>query len=136
MDLKWLLPVTPYGEYWRRSRKLMHSQTHAKAAESYRPHQMRGARRLVKDLLAAEPNRPTDKLSDAAKAVLPHMVRYNFAHTALDMIYGIDVRDKAMEARFVEPAETTLHYFSQGTSPGQFLVDFIPLRESTPIPHV
>jgi cytochrome P450 len=127
MNLGWILTVIPYGDYWRRSRKLMHSQTHAKAAEHYRPNQIRGARRFVGDLLAVEPNRPADKLSDAAKAVLPRMVRYNFAYTALDMIYGIDVQDNAAEARYVEAAERTLHNFSQGTSPGQFAVDYIPL---------
>jgi hypothetical protein len=130
MHFEWFFAIMPYGDYWRRSRKLMHSQTHAKAAELYRPRQIQGARRFVRDLLAAEPGRPVDKLSDAAKAILPHMVRYNFAYTALDMIYGIDVRGSAMETRFVEPVERTMNYFSEAVCPGRFAVDYIPLRKS------
>lgn len=133
MHFGWFFPIQPYGDYWRRSRKLMHSQTHAKAAEVYRPRQIQGARRFVRDLLAAEPNRPVDKLSDAARAILPHMVRYNFAYTTLDTVYGIDVRDSAMEARFVEPAERAMHYFSEAICPGRFVVDYIPLRKSEPV---
>jgi hypothetical protein len=129
MGVGWGLLLVPYGDHWRRGRKIMHSQTNMKAAEGYRHVQVRNARRFVGDLLASENQRPADRLSDTSKAVLPHMVRYNFAYTTLDMVYGIDVRTSEMEADYVEPAERLLHRFSQGCSPGQFVVDYIPLRQ-------
>jgi hypothetical protein len=131
MGLDWVLSFTPYGNTWRRYRKLMHSQTHSGAAVNYRPIQLRGARRFVRDLLVAEKTRPADKLSEAAMAALPHMIRINFGLTSVHMIYGIDVRDPAMEERYVGVPEAVLHALSESATPGRFLVDQIPLCKSS-----
>lgn len=127
MDLEWILTFIPYGLTWRRGRKILHSQAHVHAAKTYESIQLRGARRLVCDLLAAEATRGADKLSEAAKTILPHVVRRNFAFTAVNMIYGINVRDPTTEARYVDLPEAVLYASSEGASPGRFLVDLIPL---------
>lgn len=128
MDHIWNFAFVPYGSTWKLGRKMLHSQMHSAAAAKYQHIQLYGACRFVCDLLAAESNRPADKLSDAAKSVLPQLVRRNFAFTAVHMIYGIDVRDPVAEARYVDVPEKLLHLVSEGAVPGRFWVDFIPIR--------
>lgn len=123
----WNIGFLPYGSHWRLGRKIIHSQTHAIAAARYQPIQLRGARRFIGDLLAAEPLRPHDKLSEAAKSILPRLIRRNFTFTTVHMIYGIDVRDPIAEARYVDVPEKVLHIINKGLTPGRFLVDFLPL---------
>lgn len=96
----------------------------------YAPVQLGMARRFVHDLLASETSRPVDKLSEPAKAVLPHMVRSNFGMTAVRMIYGIDVRDPVAEAEYVGVPERVLHFLNECATPGRFLVDFFPWSQS------
>jgi cytochrome P450 len=132
MDMGWMLPLLPYGEHWRRSRKLLHTHTHAGAATNYQPVQLRGAREFVRDLLAAEATRPEDKLSEAAKAVLPRMVQSNFGVTGMEMVYGIRIRGPDMKARFLDIPETINHAVSESASPGRFLVDFFPSSKFIP----
>lgn len=129
MGFNWLLSVMPYGNRWRLGRKLLHAHAHAGAAVDYAPIQAQLAKRFVRDLLASEMSRPTDRLSDVAKAVLPHMVRTNFGITAVRMIYGIDVRDPVAEARFVDVPEAVLRAVTEAGTPGRFLVDFFPWRK-------
>lgn len=129
MDLGWPLPFLPDGERWRQSRKLFYMHTHAAAATSYQPHQLRGARRLVCDLLAVENMRPIDKLGDEAKAVLPHMVQTSLGLTAMEIVYGIRIRGADMRAKYLDVPEIVDHALSEASTPGRFLVDLIPFRE-------
>jgi hypothetical protein len=130
MDLGWPLPFLPDGERWRQSRKLFYMHTHAVAAASYQPHQLRGARRFVYNLLAAEAMQPLDKLSNEAKAVLPRMVQTSLGLTAMEIVYGIQIRGADMRAKYLGVPEIVDHALSEAATPGRFLVDLIPIRES------
>lgn len=129
MDMGWILTFLPYGPAWRQQRRMVHSVTHQSAAKVYQPSQLRGARRFIHDVLLADMARPTDRLSEAAKAVLPAMIRRSFAMTAVDYTYGIDVRGPEMESRFVDVPEGVLDAANIGATPGKFWVDFLPFRE-------
>lgn len=88
------------------------------------------AQRFVRDLLASEVSRPADRLSSAAQAVLPHMVRLNFGMTAVRMTYGIDVRDSAAEDEYINVLERMILVLGECGTPGRFLVDFFTWSES------
>lgn len=130
MDLGWVMTVLPYGERWRRSRKLLHTHVHSGAAPQYQPVQLRGARQFVRELLAAEPTRPSNKLSEAAKGALPRMVKTNFGGTAMEMVYGLQIRGPEMKAQFLDVPEMVNDAVSESATPGRFLVDFLPLSQS------
>jgi hypothetical protein len=101
------------------------------ASLEYAPIQLRMAKRFVRDLLASEASRPENKLSEAAKAVLPNMVRTNFGMTAVRIIYGIDIRDAVAEAEYVDVPERVLFALTECGTPGRFLVDFFPWSQSS-----
>jgi hypothetical protein len=126
MDLGWSMAVMPYGNYWRRNRKLFHAHTHAGAAVAYQPAQMSSARRFVCDLLDSESSQPADRLGKSAKANLPRLVRTNFGLTALRMIYGIDVGDPKSVSNYINTSEGVLHAINEAGVPGRFLVDLFP----------
>jgi hypothetical protein len=130
MDMKWLMLVLPYGDHWRRNRKLLHTQVHAGVAPQYEVIQLRGARQLVRDLLAAEANLSSDKLTEAAQAELPRIVRTNFGSTSMEMVYGIQIRGPKMKAQFLDVCEKVNHAVGDGVRLGRFLVDFLPFSES------
>jgi cytochrome P450 len=118
MNLKWLLSMMPYGETWRRGRKLLHSQVHPGVSPKYHPVQLRAARRFARDILNAKQD----------KEVLPHMVRTNFGQTIIKMVYGIDAKDG--ESEYISLPEKVLDNINEGGLPGRFLVDFLPICQS------
>ena len=61
--------IRPYGESWRRERRMFHSQTHQNAAPKYKNVQMRQARLFMKKL-AADP-------SDLAVSVRGYVQQYS-----------------------------------------------------------
>jgi hypothetical protein len=133
MKIDWIIATHPYGDRWRHGRKLLHAHAHAGAALKYEAIQLRSARRFVRDLLASEVSSPTDKLSEEAKAVLPQLVRANFALNAVRVICGIDVRDPVKDAHYVDVPETVLSMGNEAGIPGRFFVDFLPICELLPI---
>jgi hypothetical protein len=120
MDLGWALAFLPYGDHWRRGRKLFHSQTHAGACVQYQTMQLRGARRLVADLNSS---------SSGHMAVLPRLIRTNMGVTAMEMVYGIKLRGPVIKARFLDAPETVTRAISEAATPSHFLLDFFPIRE-------
>jgi hypothetical protein len=117
MDCKWALPIMPYGDRWRKGRKLMHTHMHAGAASMFHTIQIIAARRLIVDLLSASQQPST----------LPKIVRWNVGQTIIKIVYGIDVKDT--ESKFVSMAEQLLKHLDESMMPGRFLVDFIPARK-------
>jgi hypothetical protein len=116
MKLEWSFVVLPYGELWRRKRKLMHSHVQQSVAHRYHPVQMNSARRLVHDLLAGG----TDN------GALPRAIRLNFAQMVIKTVYGIDV--DSYESEYVALPEQVNADFSEVAIPGRFLVDVLPIR--------
>lgn len=56
MDFGWILGFIPYGQRWRFMRRLLHEQLRAKAIEPYQSLQLRGTRRLLKELAKGPDN--------------------------------------------------------------------------------
>jgi cytochrome P450 len=117
MECDWALVMTPYGDHWRRGRKLMHTYMHAGVALKFHPVQIVAARRLVLDLLAAPQQ----------SNVLPKVVRLNVGQTIIKIVYGIDVKDA--ESKFISTPEQFNELVTESMMPGRFLVDLIPACE-------
>jgi cytochrome P450 len=118
MKFEWSFVVLPYGEAWRRKRKLMHTHVHQGASDQFHPIQTASARRFVRDVLAG-PHTP-----DA----LPRAVRLNFAQMITKAVYGIDI--ESYESEYIALPEKVLVDFGEVCTPGRFLVDFIPVCAS------
>jgi hypothetical protein len=117
MDIKWPVAMMPYGELWRRARKLFHAHVHQGVAHRYHPAQLDSARRFARDILATR----TDK------EALPKAVRANFGRSIIKMTYGIDVADD--ESEFISLPEKVNQGIIDAGTPGRFLVDFLPFCE-------
>jgi hypothetical protein len=104
----------PYGDRWRKGRKLMYTHMHAVAASMFHTIQIIAAQRLIFDLLSASQQPST----------LPKIVRWNIGQTIIKIVYGIDVKDT--KSNFVSMAEQLLKHLDESMMPGRFLVDFIP----------
>jgi hypothetical protein len=117
MGLKWLLSMQPYGDLWRRGRKLLHGHVHQGVAPQYHPVQIESARRFIREIL----------LTKTEKEALPHAIQSNFGRSIIKMIYGIDA--KGDDSEYITIPERVLANISEGGTPGRFLVDFIPMRK-------
>ncbi|KAH8776846.1 cytochrome P450 [Hyaloscypha sp. PMI_1271] len=102
----------PYGNEWRRVRKLQHHVTQVKAANSYQPLQMKESARLVHDLILA-PKRYKTLLRRYASALI------------LRLTYGakIETGDEDI-VRLVYENQVNVERVS---APGQYLVDVLPI---------
>jgi cytochrome P450 len=109
--------VLPYGDLWRRKRKLMHSHIHQGVVDRYHPLQIASARRLAREILVATQN----------EDILPQAIRLNFSQIIIKAVYGLDV--DSYESDYVSLPEKWLEISAQITTPGQFLVDVLPVRE-------
>jgi hypothetical protein len=118
MDCQWILTFIPYGERWRKQRKLMHSYMHAGAAPTFHPVQIHAAQRLVVDLLVA-PQQPN---------TLPSVVQCNVGQAIIKMVYGIDVRDA--DSEFTSIPGQLARLLTESVMPGRFLIDLIPSCQS------
>jgi cytochrome P450 len=117
LKLDWSFVVLPYGEAWRRKRKLMHAHIRSDALPRYTPTQTAAARRLARDILATPPE------PDA----LYRAVRLNFGQAILKAMYGIDV--DSGESDYITLPEKVLADFNEAGIPGRFMVDMIPACE-------
>jgi cytochrome P450 len=117
MDGKWILGFMPYGELWRKERKLMHTYMHAGAVPTFHPVQITAAHRLVIDLLAAPQHSST----------LPSVVQCNIGQTIIKIVYGIDVKDADSDLASIPGQFARL--LTESLMPGRFLVDLIPACE-------
>jgi cytochrome P450 len=117
MEGHWVFSLLPYGEHWRRSRKLFHAHVHQGIVHRYHPVQLESARRLARDILATK----TDK------EALPAAVKANFGRFIMKMVYGIDPADSNSE--YLTLQQKVVDDFDDACTPGRFLVDFFPLCE-------
>ncbi|KAK5168133.1 uncharacterized protein LTR77_006701 [Saxophila tyrrhenica] len=107
-DLRPLL--LPYGERWRRGRKLMHAMTMPSAATSYQPLQTSESEHLLVDLLR-QPDQYEFLLERYAGAVIMRL--------AYDKSYEGNEDD-------VRKALQVVHTVERVASPGAYLVDTFP----------
>jgi hypothetical protein len=113
----WLLSNLPYGDAWRRGRKLLHAHVNLSVAPKYYPTQLNAAHRFVRDILSAKQD----------KEVLPALVRANFGYTIIKIVYGIDARGEDDE--YLTLPEKVLQTINAVAQPGRFLVDLLPICE-------
>jgi cytochrome P450 len=115
MKYEWSIVTLPYGETWRKKRKLMHTHIHQGVADQFHPTQTASARRFVQDILAGKHD----------KEALPRAVRLNFAQMTTKAVYGIDV--ESYESEYIALPQKVVAEFSEVFTPGRFLVDFVPI---------
>jgi hypothetical protein len=109
--------MLPYGDLWRRKRKLMHAHVHPGFVDRYLPIQTASARRLARDVLAAT----------SEEKALPQAIRLNFAQMIMKVVYGLEI--ESYESEYISLPERVLEILSEVTTPGRFFVDFLPFRE-------
>ena len=108
-----LRPVfLPYGDLWRRGRKLMHSFTMPTAATSYQPVQIYESERLLHDLIQ-HPSQYEQLFERYAGAVV---MRLGYGK-------GIDTGDEPDIRKVVQ----VVHTVERVASPGAYLVDTFPI---------
>jgi cytochrome P450 len=117
MKFDWALVILPYGDVWRRKRKLMYSHMHQAASTRYYPVQVTSARRFAQDILA----------TDMSPKALPRAVSLYLGRTIIKAVYGIDIEDEQSE--FIRLPEMLVQSFTRVTIPGQFMVDLLPFCE-------
>ncbi|KAK5379003.1 hypothetical protein LTR20_010303 [Exophiala xenobiotica] len=102
----------PYGDEWRRVRKLQHHVTQVKAATSYQPLQMKESARLVRDLVQ-EPKKYRTLFQRYASALI------------LRLTYGARIETGGEDiVRLVYENQLNVERVS---APGQYLVDLLPI---------
>jgi cytochrome P450 len=116
MGFGWLLSMQPYGELWRRGRKLLHGHVHQGVTPQYQPVQLESARRFIREILLAK----TDK------EALPHAIKSNFGRSIIRIVYGIDANSD--DSEYISLPNQVLENISEASTPGRFLVDFLPIR--------
>jgi cytochrome P450 len=117
MDFDWAFSLAPYGEVWRRKRKLMHAHMHQGVVDRYHPIQVASARRLARDIL----------ITEAKPESISRAVCLNFGQTIVKTMYGIEV--EGHQSEYITLAEEVTARINEAAVPGRFLIDFIPARK-------
>ncbi|OAL29828.1 hypothetical protein AYO20_09021 [Fonsecaea nubica] len=107
----------PYGELWRRGRKVMHNMTMHASATSYQPVQIYESERLLCDLLRT-PEKYEQLFERYAAAVV------------MRLCYGktVDTGDEV----YVRDILKIVHTVERVASPGAYLVDTFPVLMNLP----
>ncbi|KAL0958951.1 hypothetical protein HGRIS_014263 [Hohenbuehelia grisea] len=117
MGWDWSFGHMPYGERWRRHRKLFHRQFQPSVVNSFFPIHIRETHALLKRLL------------DTPDDMINHL-RHNAASTIMKVTYGIDVAPR--DDYYINIAERALDGMAKAASPGAFLVDLVPILKYIP----
>lgn len=128
----WNFGVQPYGDPWRKGRRLFQSGVHQSVVPKYQGLQTRSARLLLKQLRKNSNDlhasvRECVYMSYLDGLVLwPNFTVRHVGSTIIDVVYGIDSERKDY---FISLADEAVRLFGQAAVPGAFLVDLIPARE-------
>jgi cytochrome P450 len=118
MDCGGIILFQPYGDDWRRSRKMLHSRLHSNAVTQYQPIQIAAARTFVRELLRTEPS----------PDVLVAMIAADFAETILKIVYGISVETEEDKAKYINDPTNLVEMMVEAGTPGRFFVDGLSFR--------
>ncbi|GJE97960.1 cytochrome P450 [Phanerochaete sordida] len=110
------LAFIPYGDYWRKHRRLFNQHFRAAAVPQYHLKQIKAVRRLLQHLL------------DSPKDFLDH-IRFMSGAVILDIVYAFDVRPGDYRIELVERAMAVVNVIVDA---GTNLVDLIPLLKHLP----
>ncbi|KAJ7319135.1 putative monooxygenase [Mycena albidolilacea] len=112
-----LFILQPYGDNWRKQRKVIAQDFSPSTVRRYYPLQEKEARKLVHGIL--------DNPSTFAR-----QIRLRIGTVIIRVTYGHYVTDE--EDRFFSAPVAAVHNFSQATAPGTWAVDFIPMLKHLP----
>jgi len=110
-DWNWIIALMPYGELWKRHRPYLQKFLQPPHVFQYMGIQFREAHKLCGRLLRS----PED---------FTQHVRSAAAGTIMDIAYGHEVSTD--DDAFVKLAEDGVNAFSDATTPGKYMVEFLP----------
>ncbi|KAI0297570.1 cytochrome P450 [Multifurca ochricompacta] len=116
IDMEWNFGLIEYGTRWRNWRKAFHAYFNPQAAENFHPIELKGAHRLLRNLLATPDN-------------LVHHMRHMAGQVILAIAYGIDVAPSG--DRNVESAEKAVGAIIAGSLRGR-IFDLFPFLVKMP----
>ncbi|KAF9058899.1 cytochrome P450 [Rhodocollybia butyracea] len=109
--------TSPYGDYWRRWRKLQHAGMSARATLAYREHQTLESTVLLRDLLR-HPNGYRDIIQRFSASIV------------ISISYGR--RASSLEDTVVKANVASIEAYLRAAAPGKFLVDAWPILLKLP----
>ncbi|RPD62686.1 CyP450 monooxygenase [Lentinus tigrinus ALCF2SS1-7] len=107
----------PYGQYWRRHRRLFWQHFHPGVISKYNAIQGDVSRAFLGKLLTC-PER------------LEEHIRHTFAASILKVVYGIDIAERG--DKLIEIIEVAMEGVAEGLTPGAFLVEYFPFLRHVP----
>lgn len=117
MDLDWALAFAPYGDRWRKTRRVFHQAFNTGTTSKFHEMQTDSARfflRLLKDT-------PTDFFEH---------IRLVFTRSMMKITYDIDINDP--HDPYVHMIYTALAGSVTASQPGTFLVNMLPILQYLP----
>ncbi|KAH7890379.1 cytochrome P450 [Phlebopus sp. FC_14] len=117
MGWDWSFGHMPYGERWKKHRKMFERQFRPAVAPTYWPIQRKEAHSLLRNILES----PQD--------LIEHL-RHNAASVIMKVIYGIEIAPK--NDRYIDIAEQALDGMAKAAAPGAFMVDVFPWLKYVP----
>jgi cytochrome P450 len=113
-----LMFFQPYGEGWKRSRRILHPHIHPNAIAQYREIQETAARTFTLAVLETEPS----------PAILSDLIRMDFAATILKIVYGISIKTKDEKDVYISVPNKLTEMIVEAGTPGRFFVDGLDFR--------
>ncbi|KAH7922734.1 cytochrome P450 [Leucogyrophana mollusca] len=117
MGWDWSFGHMPYGERWKKHRKMFERQFRPAVAPTYWPVQRKEAHTLLRNIL----DTPDD---------LAEHLRHNAASVIMNVVYGIQIAPR--NDRYIDIAEVALDGMAKAAAPGAFLVDIFPSLKHVP----
>ncbi|KAI0826821.1 CyP450 monooxygenase [Trametes gibbosa] len=114
---EWGFGFMPYGQQWRRHRRLFWQHFHPGVISKYHSYQREASSKFLQ------------KLFTTPEALEDH-IRYAFASSVLKSVYGIEVAEQG--DKIVDTVETAMEGVATGLTPGTFLVEYLPFLRYVP----
>jgi len=121
----------------RTHRRLMHHAAHPSAAKKFNPHQLKSARRLLRNIL----EHPGDIMGNIRQYVNSQKPIFSLlksssldashsAESVLTAAYGLEIESKFN--KYISLAEAAIDPLVEALHPGAFLVDMLPVLKYIP----
>ncbi|KAI5119371.1 hypothetical protein M0805_001047 [Coniferiporia weirii] len=117
MGLNWNFGLMPYGDVWRKHRRLFVSMFGPSNAHVFDPVQEYASARLLERMLM----KPDDFLDH---------IRLHSGQAIIMSAYGLEIESR--EDRYITVAETVMSAVSDAARPGAWLVDTFPILKKVP----